>query len=54
MLTNILSVYVHHESFIVFNSLGVDDSARAKVIIEYQFKIEHIKDSPVYLHKYTQ
>lgn len=40
------------EPFIVYNSLGLDEPARETVLKEYQFKIEHIIDSPAYLHKY--
>lgn len=40
------------EPFVVYNSLGMDEPARDAVLKEYQFKIEHLVDSPAYLHKY--
>ena len=40
------------EPFVVFNALGLDSNDRAQVMREYQFKVEHIIDSPTYLHKY--
>ncbi len=40
------------EPFVVYNSLGLDEPSREAVLKEYQFKIEHIIDSPAYLHKY--
>lgn len=40
------------EPFVVFNSLGLDESARNQIIREYQFRIEHIIDSPSYYSKY--
>jgi len=40
------------EPFIVYNSLGLDEQARDATLKDYQFKVEHIIDSPAYLHKY--
>lgn len=40
------------EPFIVYNSLGLDETARNKVLKDYQFKMEHVIDSPAFLHKY--
>jgi len=40
------------EPFIVYNSLGLDESACAKILQDYQFRVEHVIDSPAYLHKY--
>lgn len=40
------------EPFIVYNSLGLDNQACNDVLKEYQFKIDHIIDSPSYFHKY--
>ena len=40
------------EPFIVYNSLGLSDQERAEVLKEYQFKIEHIVDSPAYFHQF--
>ena len=40
------------EPFVVFNALGLDSNDRARVLKEYQFKIEHLIDSPTYLIKY--
>jgi hypothetical protein len=40
------------EPFIVYNSLGLNEQGREDILKEYQFKIEHLIDSPAYLHKY--
>lgn len=41
------------EPFVVFNSLGLDETARNQVIREYQFRIEHMIDSPAYFIKHN-
>lgn len=41
-----------YEPFIVFNSLGLNSDERAKILREYQFKIENLIDSPIYISKY--
>jgi len=40
------------EPFVVFNSLGLDQTAILSAIKEYQFRISHLITSPNYLHKY--
>lgn len=40
------------EPFVVFNSLGLGSEDRARILREYQFKIEHLIDSPSYISKY--
>lgn len=40
------------EPFVVYNSLGLDGPGCEAVLKEYQFKIEHLVDSPAYFHKY--
>lgn len=40
------------EPFIVYNSLGMDQASREALLKEYTFKIEHIEDSPSFLHKF--
>jgi len=42
------------EPFVVLNSLGKDEQELAQVLQEYQFKIEHIIDSPAYYHMFDQ
>jgi NAD(P)H dehydrogenase (quinone) len=36
------------EPFVVFNALGLTEEQRLQVVKEYQFRIEHIIDSPSY------
>lgn len=40
------------EPFVVYNSLGMDEQSLENILKEYQFKIEHLIDSPAYLSKY--
>jgi NAD(P)H dehydrogenase (quinone) len=40
------------EPYVVFNALGLPDVARAQIIREYQFKIEHLITSATYLERY--
>lgn len=41
-----------HEPFVALNVLGMDDTTRAKVLQDLQFRIQHLQDSPEFLVKY--
>ena len=40
------------EPYIVLNALGKNHQQLQSVLTEYQFKIEHLVDSPTYFHKF--
>jgi NAD(P)H dehydrogenase (quinone) len=40
------------EPYYVFNSLGLNEKSAQEVIKDYQFRIEHLIDSPSYIQKY--
>jgi len=40
------------EPFVVYNALGLDTAGCEAVLQDYQFRIEHIVDSPAYFHLY--
>lgn len=40
------------EPFVVYNSLGLDTAGCEAVLKDYQFRVEHIVDSPSYFHRY--
>ena len=42
------------EPFVVFNALGLNSDERLQIIKEYQFRIEHMIDSPSYFIKHDR
>lgn len=40
------------DPYIVYNSLGMNQNQRAEVLKQYQFKVEHVVDSPSYFSKF--
>ncbi len=42
-----------HEPFVTFNTLGLDQEGRAKVLSDLQFRLTHVFDSPQWLESFN-